>query len=95
MSATFEVTKQEFSEIEDGRAVYLGYVRFPDHVDHDPEGEDLLDENDQPVLLEFEISVYMPQDDEERETAMQAYADDYQQGYWQSVADGHRGEPTE
>ena len=90
-AATYDIEKVADSEIEDGaRAEFTGHVYFPDHVDHDPEGDELKDENDELVLLSFEVDVYMPTDSQARETTMQGYADSYQTDYWQAVADGHR-----
>lgn len=89
MSATFSITPQEGFE-DNGRTYCLGFVYFPEHVNHDPDGDDLLDENDETVLLSFPVEVYMPIDESARTTEMQAYADDYQSGYWQSVREGHR-----
>lgn len=101
MNATYDIHQLPDTEIEDGaRAQFQGFVYFPEHVDHDPEGAILykqeLDEDnnlvdtDEPVLLSFEVNVYMPTDESTRETTMQEYADDYQSGFWTSVAAGHR-----
>jgi len=83
MAATFDIHTLPDTEIGD-RIQCQGTVSFPDRENHDPEGEELEE------MLTFEVNVYMPQDEEDRNEAMQAYADDYEQGYWQAVADGHR-----
>jgi hypothetical protein len=81
--ATFEITVQEGSE-SNGRVVCTGNVTFPDHENHEPNGEQTED------MLVFPIEVSMPADESARNTAMQEYADEYESGYWQSVGEGHR-----
>lgn len=86
--ATYDVTKSDYV-IPDGRVMYTGTVTFPAHVDNDPYGAQLFDENNQPVMLVMDgVQVFMPAEDPEFSVAMQAYADDYELGHWVSVAQG-------
>lgn len=84
MSATYDLTRQSDTELMAGdpaveKAQFLGTVSFPEHENHDPEGEPVEDQ------LTFEVNIYLPTDG--WENAAQAYADDYESGYWEAVAD--------
>jgi hypothetical protein len=82
--AEFTVTPVEGMEDGNGRIYCTGSVSFPEHENHEPNGEPLED------MLVFPIEVYMPTGESARNTAMQEYADEYESSYWQLVGEGHR-----
>lgn len=80
--AKFDITQVPDTELGDGRAQFTGTVSWPEHENHDPDGNPTED------VLTFPVDVYMPIDESDRNEQMQTYADDYEAGYWQGVRDG-------
>lgn len=78
---TYNVSPIADTSIPDGRQQYQGSVSWPDRTGHVSTGAELPEQ-----LLTFPVHVYM--NPNTLDADMQAYADDYLAGYWQSVGDG-------